>query len=668
MIINSLRLLNFKNYKGEHFIDVSLRSHPRRKKNIILIGGLNGAGKTTILEGIKLCLYGKKLNGYDMIPKEYTRMILSKVNSTAIAESETKCSITVVFQLDKGGQNLDLSVCRDWFFINGKLTEEKFTLMSDGKELEIVPREMWEDYIFSLIPPHVSDFFFFDGERIKEIASGVRSKEYLRDTVQSLLGLRKYENLERDLMTLVRTIRRRNVRDEKLRDCLEDKQRVLSSIEKELRNIRRKIQHKKSLISQLRQQHGDLEEEIRRKAGEFALKKNEYQKERISLEKDISQIDKEIAELCGDYLPFIIASRTRKALISQLRNERRKKEWKSADRLLEETKDIFIKKLTHSKKMSKELTKRQKNLITTELYKIFSSIQKNMNSIPSLQTIHDLSDAESIEIEMFLSKISRDLTKTLKDLLHHRERNKIKLQQITNKLRKIPEGIIDSEISMLTDLRSRITTLEDETLTLSEKRNQIEFQTKGVREEIEKLEERIVCAEDDERKIKICLQTISAIREFKSVLVSTKIKDLEVKISEAYRQLANKGDLVAKIEICPESFDVNLIDFKGNKIDKDSLSAGEQEIYAISVLWGLAEIVGYKMPMIIDTPLAKLDNKHVTNITRKFFPATSHQVVLLSQDREIDAKLYKDLKPNIDHSLLLSLDEKNKVQEGYFFD
>ncbi|MDI6903762.1 MAG: DNA sulfur modification protein DndD [Methanocellales archaeon] len=667
MIINSLRLLNFKNYKGEHFIDFSLHDHSRYKKNIILIGGLNGAGKTTILEAIKLCLYGKKLNGHDMKPEKYMKMILSKVNSTAIAESETRCSITVVFQLDEGGQNLDLSVCRDWFFIDGKLTEEKFTLTSDGKELEIVPREIWEDYIFSLIPQHVSDFFFFDGERIKEIASGVHSKENLRDTIQSLLGLRKYENLERDLMALVRTIKRRNVRDEKVRNCLEDKQRVLSSIEKELRNARRKIQHKKSLISELGQQHTNLEKEIRRKAGEFALKKNEYQKECMSLEKDVSQIDKEIGELCEGHLPFIIASGTRNALISQLRNERKKKEWESAARLLEETRDSFIKKLTQSKKISEELTETQKNLIMTELHNIFSSIQKDMGSISSLQTIHDLSDSESIEIEMFLSKISRDMTKTLKGLLHHRERNKTKLKQITNRLRKIPEGIIESEISMLTDLRSRITTLEDEILTLSEKRNQIEFRIKRVHEEIEKLEEQIVCVEDDERKIEICLQTISAIRGFKSVLISTKIRDLETKVSEAYRQLANKGDLVAKIEMCPESFNVNLIDFKGNKIDKDSLSTGEQEIYAISVLWGLAEIVNYKMPMIIDTPLAKLDNKHVNKITRKFFPAASHQVVLLSQDREIDAKLYKDLKPNIDHSLLLSLGEENKVQEGYFF-
>lgn len=668
MIINSLKLLNFKNYKGEHFIDLSLRNHSKRKKNIILIGGLNGAGKTTILEAIKLCLYGKKLNGYNMEPEEYKRMILSKVNSTTIAQSDTRCSIKVNLQLDEENQNLDLTVCRDWFFKNRKLIEEKFTLMSGGNELEIVPKEMWEDYIISLIPQHVSDFFFFDGERIKEIASGVNSKKNLHDAIQSLFGLRKYENLERDLTVLVRTIKRRNVRDEKVRNCLEDKQHTLSSMEKEVKEITKKIRHKKSLLFKLRQQYTNLEKEIHRKAGEFASKKNEYREKRMRLEKDLFRIKKEIEKLCEGCIPFIVASKPCKALLLQLRKEREKKKEESAAKLFEKTKNTLEKRLIKSKKISKRLTSIQKNLIVNELNKIFLSIQKNMESMSSIQIIHDLSDSETIEIETFLSKISRDATRKLNDLLERREKDRIELQLVSNKLRKIPEDVIDSEISTLTDLQSKITTLENEMPSLLEKKNQIEFQMKTVCVEIEKLEEKIICVEDDKRKIEICLKTISAIEGFKRMVISNKIRDLKMKMSKAYRQLANKGDLVSKIEICPESFDVNLIDFKGNKINKESLSMGEQEIYAISVLWGLAQIFSYEMPMIIDAPLAKLDNTHVYNITRKFFPTAGRQVILLSQDREIDAKLYKVLKPHIDHSLLLSLSEKNKVRRGYFYD
>jgi DNA sulfur modification protein DndD len=71
--------------------------------------------------------------------------------------------------------------------------------------------------------------------------------------------------------------------------------------------------------------------------------------------------------------------------------------------------------------------------------------------------------------------------------------------------------------------------------------------------------------------------------------------------------------------------------------------------------------------MIIDTPLAKLDTKHVANITSKFFPNASEQVILLSQDREIDQNIYSLIKPHLNQSYTLMQTEENKIKSGYFF-
>ena len=98
------------------------------------------------------------------------------------------------------------------------------------------------------------------------------------------------------------------------------------------------------------------------------------------------------------------------------------------------------------------------------------------------------------------------------------------------------------------------------------------------------------------------------------------------------------------------------------------MSVGEKEIYALSVLWGLAKISNRKIPMIIDSPLAKLDNVHVDKIIKNFFPTAADQVIILSHDREIDQVLYNKLKPYVNRSYRLSVTEIDKVKNGYFFD
>jgi DNA sulfur modification protein DndD len=123
-----------------------------------------------------------------------------------------------------------------------------------------------------------------------------------------------------------------------------------------------------------------------------------------------------------------------------------------------------------------------------------------------------------------------------------------------------------------------------------------------------------------------------------------------------------------KINIDPTSFSIDITHPNGMELNKEEMSAGEQEVYAISVLWGLANATGHAIPMIIDTPLAKLDSNHVENTVTKFFPFASHQLILLSQDREIDEELYGRLSKWIDHSLTIDKGEKDKIREGYFFD
>jgi DNA sulfur modification protein DndD len=136
------------------------------------------------------------------------------------------------------------------------------------------------------------------------------------------------------------------------------------------------------------------------------------------------------------------------------------------------------------------------------------------------------------------------------------------------------------------------------------------------------------------------------------------------------RNLARKEDLVSQLSIDPKDYSVTLRDARGDKIRKADLSAGEKEIYAICLLWGLAQTSGRQLPIVIDTPLSRLDSDHRKAIVERYYPTASKQVIILSTDTEIDREYYALLAPQVDKAFLLDYDArlgKTTVQRGYFW-
>jgi DNA sulfur modification protein DndD len=118
----------------------------------------------------------------------------------------------------------------------------------------------------------------------------------------------------------------------------------------------------------------------------------------------------------------------------------------------------------------------------------------------------------------------------------------------------------------------------------------------------------------------------------------------------------------------PADMQVTLFDRHDRPIPKQRLSAGEKQIYAISLLWALAQVSGRPLPVVIDTPLGRLDRDHRGHLVARYFPHASHQVVILSTDTEIDQAYFRDLAPSVSHAYHLRYDEAEArcvVEEGY---
>ncbi|MEH7470071.1 DNA sulfur modification protein DndD, partial [Priestia megaterium] len=109
----------------------------------------------------------------------------------------------------------------------------------------------------------------------------------------------------------------------------------------------------------------------------------------------------------------------------------------------------------------------------------------------------------------------------------------------------------------------------------------------------------------------------------------------------------------------------------GHEIKKSGLSAGEKEVFALSILWGLAQSSQLKLPIIIDTPLSRLDSTHRDNIVRNYFPNAGEQVIILSTDTEVDNNYYRGLHEHLSGAVNLVFDQKQELthlKSGYFWE
>ena len=663
MLIKSLTLCNYKNFYGEH--SIGFTPNLKNGHNITLIGGINGTGKTTILEAFKICLYGKKFNSNLTSNKNYQKFLVSTKNKKSNRKHDPLFFVKTEIDLNNTFPRYTLELKREWFIENNKI-KERFQIYRDSNLLEIIPQEYWQEYILSIVPPYVVDYFCFDGERIKELAIGGNAEKILREAIKDLIGLNLYKVLDSDLTNLVKKIRRRNIKSTGLKQEIEDNEKKIKESKKEVNKIVSKEIKNKATIKELNLKNIKLEENLKRKAGKYAADRKKIRDYISNLKEQLSYIESQVIDICSEVLPFIIASKICKELLVQLNKEKRLKELSASRNILKNMKSNLLKKMKKNEKI-RSLDENSTALIKCEIDNMFSEMMDNIKKDQKDKLLHDLDSSESNFIENFLKNSEKNLSEQLKDTLKRREEIFRKIKNENKKINQVPaEEFVDDFIDKITKTRSEIEILQVTNNRLISGKDLLEEKILIIEENINALESEVVCAEKDNITIKLSSSIQKAISEFSNRMIRSKINKLEKLITHMYKKLANKGDMVKEIRINEKNFTAQLFDYYGNVVEKDSISAGEKEIYAISILWGLSKISNKRLPVIIDSPLAKLDSRHRNNIIQEFLPNAAGQVIVLAHDEEINHSSYEKLKPNINSSYTLTLDEKSKIIKGYF--
>ncbi|WP_340620834.1 DNA sulfur modification protein DndD [Xenorhabdus siamensis] len=660
MLIKQLVLRNFRVFSGTHTIDLAprKRQHEIHDRPIVLFGGLNGAGKTSILSAIRLSLYGRLAFNHTIQQQEYIEQLSALIhNGNSQSERPEEASIELTFTYNKEGKESEFTVTRSWK--RGK--KDLLSLQQDGQTLSELNYEQCQGFLNELIPNGVADLFFFDGEKIAELAED-ESGNILRTAMRRLLGLDLISKLRNDLIIYIK-----RQQSTQLEGNL---QQHLSELEVKSKEIMCKTEayleeadFLKARIDLLTRNIIQNEGLLSAQGGSFAQTKEQEQKKVDELIKEKERIEKALRHEFDGTLPYALAPKTLSLLLEKISQESEIKQAKSFEKELSN----FLNMLKSDLALRSSTTSK----IATEA--ITDNLNEYMANKPKGELLFDISDRE---VGMLQQSIEQDSQKSWERFDEYR----IQLTNIEQQLEQSAANIARApDNEQLMDIFQKIRELDKE-------RNDIRKKYITVLEEALKCkQQQLDCARQIQKlhdsarnkyglisALKHAEETIKLLETYSEVLTQARVKKLTKNLEEAYQKLARKEDLQLHAHINPETFDVELIDENQSIINRKSLSAGEKQIYAIAILEALAKTSGQELPVIIDTPLGRLDSKHRDNLINYYFPYASHQVVLLSTDTEVDERYFVDqLRDDISHTYQIVFNAKTKsssLKSGYFWE
>ncbi len=645
MIIKKLILFNFGVYAGENIFEFE------HKEPIVLIGGMNGRGKTTFLEAILLSLYGDNSIAFkESKYRSYSQYLRSYVNKSHWIKSSY---IELEFYMDDGSDDTYL-IRREWDALT-KIAEEQISVWQNGKKSNFLAQN-WSMFIENILPIALSSFYFFDGEKIAELAVDSTNVQ-MKNSIRSMLGITVLDVLKNDLNRSLRKNRKKLVDDEAA-DALELLRSEKDSAIEEVNKIDKIIAEKEVNIERLQEEASELKKLYEQKGGAALEERQTLLHRRAVIKAELDQNAESLLEASASELPLVLV----KDLIAQIKLE------------AEDEHDALIMNQALSQ-MEEYLTlfESKRNTVSTESRDFIEFVQQQ-SQISNAEVIYEVSDQGLFQLN---SLVESDLEKSLsnvneclrrkKELLSNADEidsylaldiNEKELKSILEKSNEVEKAIIalQVEVSHLQQERSVSNALA---ITKTAEFNKV----------VEAFLKDLELRDDTERIVKYTDMALKLVDAYSVRLQEKKTGVLGACITECYKKLANKKNLIQRIEMNPSTLEMTYLDEAGSAVSKDSLSAGEKQLMVIAILWALALCSQKKLPVIIDTPLSRLDSQHRAAIVTTYFPNASNQTIILSTDTEIDRTYYNMMKQHIGDEFTLNYSEDTKstsIEKGYF--
>lgn len=711
MKINKIKLYNFNSYEGENEFDFVNQD---QSKNIVLIGGKNGAGKTSLFTAIKIALYGPLAFGYVGANSHYIEKIKDCINSKAFQKDEVESEVQLTLSLMVERELKNYVVTRRWRFVNQKL-EEKYSVEEEGRFLEQQELSYFQNYLQGLIPPDLFEFFLFDGEEVGNIFSTSSYNSYIKNAIYTLCGIDIFEIIRK--FTCSYSSKPSGEVDKERYSQYEQLKLLAEQLDDKKTSLGKRLEEEKQKYEQLEVELFDLETAYKNAGGITQEEREKLAREFEEAEKLKTEASIKIKMFVEGLMPFFIVGEYANKITKQFSIQEKK-----------ETYEYFEKNI-----MDSALTETIHNNVSIgdeALETLFDEILKYLK--PSDETdfkfIHDLSKEEISRINIMIDNLKAFDKEEMIEIINQRKHYSERTMEINKILRSAmsdedanryvtKENLLlrkkDDCHRMIKDLQEERTSIEEEFVVVEQQRNKAlqELKENAQNKHVYELSSGITSIMDSVLKKKAI-----SIRENLGELISNNLRHMyrknnlitQIEIDEnfgfhlyqnavythselayLYRNLGvdNFADEVgnAGIEMLKKRFNIisinelqkafNASDSEATidlfkKIDISRLSKGERQIFILALYWAIIELSGQDIPFVIDTPYARIDANHRKEISEKFFPNISKQVIILSTDEEIDEEYYEILKPHIAREYLLVNDEsqnRTSIEQHYFF-
>lgn len=645
MFIEEVSICNLFAYYGK----VSVAFRQISDKNLYCLYGNNGFGKTSFIRCAKLLFLGTGLNegkAPDLISQFWKEkrlspkpLILGTQGFSGIlnkyAKSEGQSEYYVAFSGSFQGKRFYI----ERRFVNVLINDvqEILTLKLDDM---VYKNDEAQDKLATILPPLFVEFFFFDGEEIGSISGNIRTG--LREKMEVILQITPIKILLEQMQKTRKELIENEEKNEQNKEQLDSNARKLDDAQKDLEVTEKHIHTLSTKIQELQENIEQAQTTLHTLIANTDSERKLHISSKDNAENNLAKTKNNLKES----LKYVVSTANSDLIQSlqqhmqTLQESVRNDDIGGFDKIVKMTGGEILKNIIANDTMVKESQREIVYRLTLNL----------LNKMKEAATTHNLPKSyipynriHNIETSITYTKH----TTLIKDIYEAKDLKKeIKaIVDILNELNIDEDKKIQQE-SLQEEIKAYKEELAQKNKELIEKQ-QIRLELNNKLESLEKEKSLLYARINTERinkKLKVLESLQHIITEYKEQLIETLREELCRGIKESYKTLL-PNDNVVSVEM-GQDFDITLKDVDGNEISVANQSSGQKQILAIAIFWTLSKLSHSTIPLIIDTPLARIDATNRQRIIQNYY-AKGHQVIVLPHNGEMGLKEYEYAKPYI---------------------
>jgi DNA sulfur modification protein DndD len=669
MILRTVTLTDFGVYGGTQVLELAPDTDGTFDRPIILFRGKNGVGKTTFVEAVRLALHGSLALGPRVSRKAYEAHLRRRIHRPVGADrgGPDEAAVEVVLDYVLGGERHTYTVRRTWRTTGVGLVES-VSVLEDGEPPAHIAADDYNAFLRELVPAVAGDLFFFDGEKIDRLVDDAAADEALGGAVEQLLGLHLVSLLDTDLGVYIdRALDRvdRSASEGELAEA----QALRDGLAEEVEALDERVVELQEALAATHAAIQQKEQELASEGGAYAEHYEHLKVRKRKLQVEIEATRRRIIEIAGGTLPFALAPTVLRATLRQMEAEAEFRDAQAvrdlAERQRKSVESILLDEGTYDRLGTNVAKHKRPKLVQA----ILDAIRPPEPDVVNPEDVYlHASDHDRAVFAAWQVEAEDPVAEAAREAATDFATMEEELGLIEEQLKLTPpDFLLRPIVEALTRLRTKREEQENALDALLAETGTARFKLEKAENRLARALDALDADEGADDKVRLARRVRRAFEAYARTLRARKVHAFAEHLLARFNDLSRKERLLDGITIDPDSFAVTL-HRDGRAFGREELSAGEKQLFAVSALWALREVAEAPMPVIVDTPLGRLDSDHRLAMVRTFFPHVSHQVILLATDTEVDRVLAAEIAPAVSHGYQMVFDDETGATSAERFE